>query len=222
MFKSFMEEGEEIKAVFHRHPFIMLPELSWIFIFAFLAPGFVLFLFPNLLLLCGMVMLIGVGRMIDCFTRWYYDSLLITTVSILNVTWKSPFDKTSARLEYNQIEGISYEFHGFFQTVFNYGLLIVQYGDHTKFNLDHAMNPKKIERDIIRYQEQFNTHQDYADAESLKSLLTNMIRQHAKKNGPPEKKQHATTPQSGQKSSVVNLRQPAKPAPKQNSNHPKH
>ena len=233
MFKQFLEDGEQIQAVFHRHPFIMFSEISWILVFGFLVPGFVLFLFPNLLLLCGMIMLIGVARIIDCLTRWYYDSLLITSVSLLNVTWKGPFDKTSARLEYNQIEGISYEFHGFSQTVFNYGLLVVQYGDHTKFNLDHAMNPKKIERDIIAYQEKFNTHQDLTDAESLKSLLTNMIRQHVKKNGVQpdnktiektmEKVVQKNTQKSVQRTAQNNLKRTvSKPNQINLTNHPKH
>lgn len=181
LFKSYLEPGEKIEAIFHRHPFVMIPDFLRIGFFGFVLPGFLYVLFPQFVLFLILWLVIGMIRVIYVVMGWYYDALMITDVSLLDVLWNGFFDRSSSRLEYNMIEGITYNFKGVIQTIFNYGLVTIQRaGGGTEIYLKEAMNPKKIERKVMAYQEGFVTHQSLKDADSLKGLLTTLVRHHAK------------------------------------------
>jgi hypothetical protein len=157
VFRQYLEPGEKILAAFHRHPFV---------------PDFILFI--------GVWLFISVIRLIKIGLIWYHDALLITDVSLLDVCWNGIFDRTSARLEYPMIEGVTLEIRKFRRVLFNYGDITVQgAGGGTNIALRDVMNPKRVERMIMMHQEKFVTDQGLKDSESLKTLLTSMIRQHA-------------------------------------------
>lgn len=184
LYKPYLEPGEEVLEIFHRHPFVLVPELGRIFLFGFVVPFGFYILFPQFVLFYALWMLISVVRIFYAVLTWYYDSLLITNLSLLEVKWGGFFNRTSTRLEYNMIEGVTTEAHGFLSTVFNFGLLKVQGG--AGLILKEAINPRRIERKVIHYQEKFVSHQNLKDSETLKTLLSSMLKHHAKTQGIPE------------------------------------
>lgn len=187
LFRSHLDPGEEILAVCHRHPFVILSQVLGIIFYGFLLPAVLWYLFPEISLLCMLFIFIHMIRLVYAFSNWYHDALLITNVSLLRVGWFGFFDKTSSRLEYQMIEGISYTVKGVIRTIFNYGEVVVARsgGNSMAFHLPDAMNPPKVERLIMKYQEQFVSHQNLKDADTLKNLLTAMLRHHAKSEGIP-------------------------------------
>jgi len=186
LFKPHLDPGEEILEVFHRHPFIMLPSLGRILFFTFLVPLFVMYLFPQFALFFFLWMGFGVVRMVYVFFNWYHDALLVTTVSLLKTYWSGFFDRTSSRLEYPMIEGISYAIQGFRRTIFNYGHVhINRSGGSSVLDLPDAINPPRVERMILSHQDNFVSNQSIKDSDTLKSLLVTMIRHHAKNNPEP-------------------------------------
>lgn len=210
LFKPHLEPGEEIIDVFHRHPFVMLPSLGRILFFAFLVPLFLYYMFPEFVLFFALWMLAGVIRIIYLVFNWYHDALLATSVSLLKTYWNGFFDRSSSRLEYPMMEGISYTIQGFRRTVFNYGHVHVnRSGGSSLLELPDAINPPKVERLILTQQEKFTSSQGMQDSETLKSLLVTMIREH-NKNNPPHLKVAGVT----EKPHPVEVKSQPKTAPK--------
>ncbi len=183
-FRSFLEPGEEILEVFHRHPVVMVKKQLEILVFGVFVPLFLWYLFPEFVLFFTLWLVISVFRILYTVVGWYFDSLLLTNVSILDVYWNGFFDNSSIRLEYPMVEGISCEVKGFWGTVLGYGLVSLQRaGGAAPINMYHAIKPRSIERKIMVYQEKFVTNQNLQDADSLKNLLSAMLRQHVKNEG---------------------------------------
>jgi hypothetical protein len=183
LFAPHLDPGEEILDVFHRHPFIMIPSLGRILFFTFLVPLFLFYMFPEFALFFFIWMGVGLVRLVYLLFNWYHDALLVTTVSLLKTYWSGFFDRSSSRLEYPMIEGISYTIQGFRRTVFNYGHVhINRSGGSSAIELPDAMNPPKVERLILTHQEKFVSDQSMKDSETLKSLLVTMLRHHNKNN----------------------------------------
>ena len=182
-----MEPEEKILRVFHRHPFVMLPEILRILFFGFAIPVFLYVLFPEFLVFFAIWILISLVRIIYVLFNWYHDSLLVTNVSLISVQWNGFFDRMSSRLEYHQIDGTQSEIRGFRRTVFNYGNLTIQHGSGVPVVLQDAINPKKVEKMILMYQDKFVSDQNLKDAGTLKILLANMLKHHSKTEGVPEK-----------------------------------
>jgi hypothetical protein len=186
-FRSFLEPGEEILEVFHRHPVVMVKKQLEILVFGVFVPLFLWYLFPEFVLFFTLWLVISVFRILYTVVGWYFDSLLLTNVSILDVYWNGFFDRSSSRLEYPMIEGISYAIQGFRRTVFNYGHVhINRSGGSSVLDLPDAVNPPKVERVILSHQEKFVSEQSIKDSDTLKSLLVTMIRHHNKNGGVPE------------------------------------
>lgn len=181
LFAPHLDPGEEVIEVFHRHPFIMLPSLGRILFFTFLIPLLLFYMFPEFALFFFLWVGIGLIRLVYIFFNWYHDALLVTNVSLLRTFWNGFFDRSSSRLEYPMIEGISYAIQGFRRTVFNYGHVHVnRSGGSSVLDLPDAVNPPKVERLILSHQEKFVTDQSLQDSETLKTLLVTMIRNHNK------------------------------------------
>jgi len=178
-FAGYLDPGEKILAVCHRHPIVFLPDILRILFFGYVIPLFLVFLFPDYLIFFGLWMLISTYRLFRVFMLWYHDSLLLTTVSVIDVVWHGFFNRITSRLEYSMIEGVTLDVHGFFKVVFNYGDVKVQgAGGGSYINLRDAMNPRRVEKLVMINQEKFVTDQTFKDSESLKSLLTSLVRQH--------------------------------------------
>ena len=191
LYKSYLEPDEKILFVCHKHPFVFLYDFLQILILGFSLPLLLYYLFPNYALFFVIWFIIGIFRLFSILSIWYHDAFLITNVSLLDVHWKSFFSRASTRLEYQHIEGVSYEKSSFWAVIFNYGDLAVQRpGGASDFCLKDCMNPKKVERQIMFHQEKFVTDQGLKDAETLKTLLSEMVRQHA--SGAAEKAKRKT------------------------------
>jgi len=113
--------------------------------------------------------------------NWYFDAILVTNISLIDVSWYGPFNRTSVRLEYAMVEGTSYAFKGLMQTLFNYGTIQVnRQGGGVGIELRDAINPAKVESVVLSYQEKYLSDKNLEDIGSLKTLLSEMIRKHAR------------------------------------------
>ncbi len=181
IFKSYLEPGEEIIVIFHKHPIALFSDLTRIIFFGYLLPFFLYILFPDFVLLYVLWMIITFIRLVYLVSTWYHDSIILTSGSLLDVTWTGFFHRTASRIEYPMIAGVSYEIKGFIGTILNYGTIsISKMGGSEPCTLPDAMNPQKAERMIMEHQERFISTQAMHDANTLKSLLTNIIRNHMK------------------------------------------
>jgi hypothetical protein len=185
LFAPYLEKGEKIIEVFHRHPFVMLMDFLRILFFGFAIPLFLFYLFPDLWIIFAIWMCISALRILYVLADWYHDVILVSNVSLLSVQWNGFFDRVSSRLEYTLIDGSSSEIRGFRKTVFNYGDVSITHGSGVPLTLRDVYNPKRVEKKIMTYQEKFVTDLNLKDANTLKTLLATMLRHHVKTEGVP-------------------------------------
>lgn len=179
LFRQYLDDGEKIISVLHRHPFVFLKNLWPISLLGLVLPAFLWYLFSEFWFFFVLWMVVSMIRIFREFMIWYHDAILITNMSLIDVYWHGFFDRSSTRLEYNMMEGVTTEIRGFRRVLFNYGTVSVQRGGGTNpLVLRDAMNPRRAERRIMEYQEEFLNKQSIEDSESLKDLLTQMIRHH--------------------------------------------
>lgn len=181
MFASYLEDGEEIIAVCHKHPFVILKDGIKLLIIGFALPITLYVLFPEFWMFFVIWLLINIFRLSRLILIWYHDSILITNVSIIDVYWHGMFNKSSTRLEYQMVEGVSQEVKGLIRTIFNFGDVSIQVmSGGNAMALKDAMNPKLVERLIMDNQEKYTSQQSLKDSETLKTLLISMLRQQQK------------------------------------------
>jgi len=181
LFGPHLEKEEQILHVVHRHHFVMVRSGFKIAILHFFIPIFLWYVFPEIWFIFLVWVSYGFIAMNIMIFNWYFDAILVTNMSLIDVNWNGPFDRNSVRLEYAMVEGTSYAFKGVMQTLFNYGTMQVnRQGGGVGIELKDAINPAKVESVILSYQEKYLADKNLEDIGSLKSLLTEMIRKHAK------------------------------------------
>jgi hypothetical protein len=194
IFSDYLEDGEDILWVCHRHPVVMLKDSLRILVVHGGACAVLWFFFPQLLIIYGIWAFVGLIRLFFVIQDWYYDAWLLTNMGIIGVEWTGFWDRSSARVEYPSVEGISYTLKGFWQTMMNYGdVTLAKFGGPSTITLKEAMNPKKMEKYVLKYQEKFMTSKNFQDQEVLKQLLSDLVVEHVKKHGLPnnvEEKPH--------------------------------
>jgi hypothetical protein len=185
-FTPYLEKDEKILRVFHRHPIVMFADMLRVVFFGFGIPIFLFYLFPNFWVFFMIWFMVSLVRMVYVLFSWYHDVILVTNVSLIAVQWNGFFDRASSRLEYQQIDGSASSIRGFRQTMLNYGDLQITHGSGMPLVLRDAIGPKSAEKIIMIYQEKFTSDQNLKDAGTLKTLLSTMLRHHAKTEGVPE------------------------------------
>jgi hypothetical protein len=114
----------------------------------------------------------GILRIIKMIIIWYFDAWLITSLGIIDIEWKSLLNKSSTRIDYQTIEGVTYEINGLFPTILNYGdIYIDRVGNGTPVTLRNAKNPKSIELMILKCQYLFKTRRNFQESNTLNELM---------------------------------------------------
>ncbi len=126
LFSGFLDDDEKILYLAHRHIFVHMKDLARVFVFGLLIPGFFYLMFPDAKLFWfGWL---GIGTMMFLYKvfDWYYDVWIFTDIGVVNVEWNGFFDRAASRVDYHMIEGISYTVRGVWQTLFNYGDIMIE------------------------------------------------------------------------------------------------
>ncbi|MBU2524748.1 PH domain-containing protein [Patescibacteria group bacterium] len=181
LFRGHIDDEEDIKFVAHKHIAIFWGPLFKSFWLGIAPPFLLFYLMPPLILLWLGWLAIGVIVFIYKLCDWYFDVWLITDKGVLDIEWNGIFHRTSTKIEYHTINGVTFEIKGFWGTLFGYGTIVLdKIGDTTKFSMENAHRPKLIELNILRNQEEFLKHKSYKDHEALKGMLAEMLQTHNK------------------------------------------
>lgn len=88
------------------------------------------------------------------FIEWityYYDILIVTENTIVDIRQNNVFNREISHLHLRQIEDISSEVKGFFPTLFNYGDIIIQTaGAQERSIIQSIPNPQKVAAMILQ------------------------------------------------------------------------
>lgn len=95
------------------------------------------------------ILIIGIFHTVRTFFIWQTNRFYITSQKIIDVDQKSFFHRTVSSSPLEKIIDISYNYHGLWQNLFNFGdlVLIISQGS-TKILLQNIPNPAKI-HDLI-------------------------------------------------------------------------
>ena len=183
VFAKHLEKGEKIFYAIHKHWIVIFKSALELFFFGIFVPwgiyliGFRTPVFAVLVIGWSSLALI---RFISVCLHWRANACLVTNMSLLAIQYDGFFSNTATRSQYQDIEGVAYEIHGVWPTVFRYGDLVVHgvSGHHTTFH--HVANPRVAELMIAKYQGEFLKDREMHDAHHLKSLLSQMVSEHVR------------------------------------------
>lgn len=181
VFAPYLDDDENIYAIFHRHPFIILFDSLKVLFVGFVIPIFLYLLFPEIAGVFVLWLAVGFIRVVYVFIDWYHDVIMVTDTCLIDIYWEGVFTRRSTRLEFSMVEAVTTEKKGALQTFFNYGRIIIQSaGGNGTLELKDAINPRNVEKRVLHFQAKFLENQQFRDADSLKVLLGNMLRTHVK------------------------------------------
>ncbi|MBT4917130.1 hypothetical protein HN709_02530 [Candidatus Peregrinibacteria bacterium] len=178
-YRSYLDDGERILQVAHRHILILkLASAKTVFL-GILVPLLGYLLFPQILLVFVVWWFVGAIGLLYHFIDWYFDVWLLTNYGVIDIERNGLLDVTSTRIEYHMIEGISFTIRGWLPTIFNYGdITIDKLGAKTSVVLKDSTKPKRLERQVLKYQEKFVYEKSVRDHHQLKDMLSEMIAYH--------------------------------------------
>lgn len=185
LFAPHLHAEEKLLGVVHSHFAAVYRPAVQISFFGLLLPVVFWLMFPTraALYLFGAWFLAGLLRLIYTLIDWYFDVLLITTEAVVDLDWRGFFSKSSTRLDYESVIGVTYDKPGFFANVLDFGPLTVEregHGEHA-LGLPCAAHPAEAEEKILGAREKFLREKGETDSAALKDILSQMIAEHIRK-----------------------------------------
>lgn len=175
-FHSLLGKGEKIVSVAHKHPFVVQGRLFSIIFFGFAMPAGGFLLFPPFKIFWLIWAAVGALIFVYEWLKWYLDAWIVTNFAVIDQEWNSYFDKSSTRIEYQSIAGVSTEIRGFWGTILGFGNIQIEHVSAQPILLQSVANPRKVERILTREQQEHLQRQNFSDQSKLKDLLTNLLR----------------------------------------------
>ena len=98
-----------------------------------------------------MYSLVGLLLLMTLFTDYYLDTWIVTTERIVNIEQLGLFSRVISTLHLNQIQDVTAETHGFFETIFTYGNVRIQTAGSTeRFHFKNIDNPEDVKNIIVQ------------------------------------------------------------------------
>lgn len=178
LFKRHLEEGEVVIALVHKHWFLGLRFLFW--------PIITTMFLTVLLVSTGFERsaIIVLGTMLLCSTLWlirnfldyYLDAWIITNYGIIDVEWHGWFHRESSRVLYSDVQGVSYEIKGVFNTLLRYGTIAVEkVSTGSLIGMTYVSNPRRVEAIILKNMEEYLHQKNMHDASVVQQLISEVI-----------------------------------------------
>lgn len=177
LFHRHLEEDEPLYLVVHHHwcfgvIALLKPLLAIIVTWALYI---IIPLPPVLYIVLGLNALLCIWLLRD-FLDYFLDAWIITDRSVIDVEWHGWFHRTSSRIDYSAIEGVSTEMKGILGTLLRFGTITIEkISTGITISLENVSKPRKIEAIILACQD-VNMHtRNLKDTESVKDILSDLI-----------------------------------------------
>lgn len=177
-FSGYLEQGEKLLFVAHRHFLSLLPDaLKWFFLGLFFPFG-LWFLWPQTLYFSLVFAAVFFLWFLIRAADWFFDAWLLTDRSVIDLEWRGIFHRLSSRISYADIDSISGEICGFWGTIFRFGNAKIGLASGNDLFLDGISRPKKVEFEIMRHRDAINTETHSEKIEKAHGILGEMIEYH--------------------------------------------
>lgn len=177
LFARHLEDDEPLTLVIHKHWLLGLKELV-LPITILLSTWALLFLAPIApiawaILLADSAILVW---LLHNFLDYFLDAWLVTDRSVIDVAWHGFLHRSSTRIDYSSIEGVSYEVKGFLGTLFRFGTVTIEkVGTGTLVSIEHVGNPRAVESAILLCQEQCLRTKNLKDSKAVQEILSQIV-----------------------------------------------
>lgn len=146
-------DGEEVLAVWRRHPWtmakpalvVLILSLSVIASFRYLGASTV----TSLLLGAWLAVVPAVCGY--TWFRWWNDIYLLTNLRLIDIDQKKLFHRAVAEAPLSNVQDVSFELKGIMPTILNYGKVFVQTASvTTEIAVEDVMDPQSVQQAILR------------------------------------------------------------------------
>ena len=114
-FKRYLDDGERILDVVHRHILVYKIEAAKTSFFGITIPVILYLFFPQAVIIFVIWIAIGLMGLLYHFVDWYFDVWLLTNFGVIDIERDGFFTVTSTRIDYHMMEGVSYTISGFWK-----------------------------------------------------------------------------------------------------------
>ncbi len=190
LFHGHLEADEMLHLVVHKHWFFFVRAFFFPII-VFLGTMFLIVANPTVTTLLLMILA-------DCaisvwFLRSFFDEFLdawlVTDRSIIDIAWHGWFHRTSTRIDYSSIEGVSTEIQGIPGTLLGFGTITIEkVGSGAKVSMEHVATPRIVESAILLHQEQCLRSKNMKDSKAVQDLLAEIVAERMNLQGVEKKK----------------------------------
>jgi len=177
LFARHLEDDEALLCVVHKHwligfKFLFWPVLIFVVLIGLLAVAFSLPVFYVVVALGMFTVVWGVRNFLD----YYLDAWLLTDSGIIDVAWHGWFHRTSSRVLYSDIQGVSYEIDGVWGTLLRFGKVSVEkISTGNEIALEYVPYPRTVEARILQEMEEYMHRKNLKDAGAVQEILSDVI-----------------------------------------------
>jgi hypothetical protein len=182
-FSVYLEDDEEVLYLIHHSILTIFKPIAIITLLFILIPLLGWYFVDKLSFIWLTIMVVGTLKILSRLAGWYFNALLATNISLINIEWSGVFNRQATRIEYSQVDAFSYAVMGVFNTILNFGDLIIDKVGGGQVIIKGAFRPKYNTQFLSDFQSKMVDQQLKRDHESLKGVLTNMLRSHIAENG---------------------------------------
>jgi len=183
LFDSHLQDDEKLVYVIHSHWFAAYKPVCKVGFFGMLVPVLFFAMFPTQISLWifGAWFVLGFLRFIYEVMDWYFDALIVTNYGIIDLDWRGIFDKSSQRVDFDQLSGVAFDKVGFYSNILNFGSFTVQNYSGDNMTLPIAAAPQRAEKEVMDAKDRYSHERGLEDEKVLKEILSGMVQRHVQK-----------------------------------------
>lgn len=176
-FTQHLDDAEDILLVVHKHWLIGTKAL-WFPSVVFALVWSVLYFTHTVYTIYGISLAaLGVAIWwIRNFLDFYLDAWVVTNKGVIDLEWHGWFHRSSSRVLYSDIQGLSYEVKGIIGTVLGYGeisLEKISTGD--SISMEYVYKPRRVEATILEAMENYMHKKNLKDANTVQAILADFV-----------------------------------------------
>jgi len=182
LFAKHLQDNEKLVYAIHSHWFAAYRPVCKVSFFGMLVPAIFFAMFPTQISLWifGAWLILGFFRFLHEVMDWYFDALLVTNFGIVDLDWRSIFDKSSQRIDFDNLTGVAFEQKGICANVLNFGNFTIQSFGGENLNLPVATSPQQAEREVMEAKEKYTHERGLEDEKVLREILSGMVQRHVR------------------------------------------
>ena len=185
----YLEEGEEVVRIFRR-PFRLIPFLLELLLWGgliYIVAWSQMFRMDFLWIYAG-IGAVGFFRLWRRFMDWWKNAILMTTESLLFLTWENFFKSSIARLDYFDQDVIDIQRNNAWAYFGHHGdLIFSKISGAEPHVFEKVWRPNRAVKILTAHREKMLDEKNFTEEGALKDLLSQLVQTHVRKNGQPDR-----------------------------------